>query len=317
MTAFWGTKKTVIIAGSGRSGTTWVQDSIASANNLQTIFEPLHPIGVTAARGFANKYYPVGVENSDLESFMRQVLSGTYRSLWMNYRIRPDRFNIFRVGVSQAVYNVRKFAQHYRKYQVKGQDGLAVKFIRANLMLPWLVHQYDVRALFVVRHPCAVIASRLKLGGKDWVSSLELDRYRSDHGVSRLILDEFGIDIAESFSPIAALACVWCIENLLPVQWAKDAGYRVTAYERLLSEPEQEWKHVIGELGLSHVPDNALRETPSQQVSAEMRGRTFSGSHLGKWRQTLTADQLNEIASVLGRFSCSIYSVDEDCAIEV
>ena len=317
MTALGGTQKTVIIAGSGRSGTTWVQDSIASANNLQTIFEPLHPVGVPAAQEFANKYYAVETKNTDLESFMNQVLSGAYRSLWMNYRIRPDRFNVFRVGVSQAVYNVRKLAQHYRKYQVKGQDGLAVKFIRANLMLPWLVRQYDVRALFVVRHPCAVIASRLKLGGKDWVSSLELDRYRSDHGVSQLILDELGVDITEPVSPIAALACVWCIENLLPVRWAQDAGYTVTTYERLLSEPGREWKRVIAGLGLFGVPDSSIREKPSQQVSLEMRGRKFSESHLGKWRQSLTADQLNEIASILDHFSCSIYTVDEDCSIEI
>ena len=91
----------------------------------------------------------------------------------------------------------------------------------------------------------------------------------------------------------------------------------VTAYEKLLTEPNREWERVISGLGLSHVPDTSLREMPSQQVSADMRGRAFSVSHLGKWRETLTVSQVNEISSVLARFSCSIYSVKEDRAMEI
>lgn len=310
-------QKAIIIAGSGRSGTTWVQDSIAEANDLRTIFEPLHPIGVPRAQRFAYKYLDASVNDQDFRQFMDCVLAGSYRSLWMNYRIRPDRFNVFRVGVSQAVYNVRKLAHHHRKYQVNEQNGLAVKFIRANLMLHWLVQQYDVQALFVTRHPCAVIASRLNLGGKDWAGQSGIDRYRSDPNIVRLILDEFGVDIVEPFSSAAALACVWCIENLLPIRWAEDAGYMVTAYEKLLTEPDREWERVIAGLGLSHVPDSSLREMPSQQVSVEMRGRVFSESHLGKWRQTLTANQMHEVSSILEHFSCSIYSVDENCALGI
>ena len=308
---------TVIIAGSGRSGTTWVQDSLARANNLQTIFEPLHPIGVPAAGEFAYKYYGADADDQNLKLFMDQVLSGNYRSLWMNYRIRPDRFNFVREGIPNAVYNFRRLIQHYNKYRVKGEHGFIIKFIRANLMLPWLVRQYNVRALYVTRHPCAVIASRLSLGGKDWTSQLSLDRYRDDPVVVRLIQHEFGVDITDSFSTVAALTCVWCIENLLAIKWANEAGYMVTSYEKLLLEPEREWERVIGGLGLLYVPGSALREKPSQQVSTKMQGKAFSESYLGKWRQSLTVDQINEISSVLDRFSCSIYSVDEDVTMGI
>ncbi len=307
--------KTIIIAGSGRSGTTWVQDSIAEANDLRTLFEPLHPIGVPAGRKFACKYYAADSDDRELKLFMDQVMSGRYRSLWMNYRIRPDRFNFFREGVPGALYNVRKLLLHFEKYRVNKHSRLVVKFIRANLMLPWLVRQYSVDVLFVVRHPCAVIASRLRLGGGDWASQLGLDRYRGDPVVVRLIQNEFGVDVRKAFSPVAALTCVWCIENLLPIQWSKEVGYMVTAYEKLLAEPESEWKKVIGGLDLSCIPDDSVREAPSQQVSVEMRDKVFSKSHLGKWRQILTADQMQEISSVLNEFSCSIYSVDEDFPI--
>ena len=230
----------------------------------------------------------------------------------MDYRIRPDRFNFFRTGIPNAVHNVRKLAGNYKKYHGQGKRGLVVKFIRANLMLPWIIDQFDVDALLVTRHPCAVIASRLKLGGDDWTSQLVLNRYRSDQQVVRLIQDNFGIDINESFSSVAALTCVWCIENLLPIKWAADAGYMVTAYENLLAAPDREWKRVIQGLGLSHVPGGAVFQSPSQQVSPEMRGKAFSASHLGKWREILSAEQISDISSMLDRFSCLIYSVNED-----
>ena len=305
-------EKTVVIAGSGRSGTTWVQDTVAEANGLRTLFEPLNPAGVPVARKFAYKYLHADADNCELELFLGDVFSGAHQSLWANYRIRPSGFNLFKVGLSPAIHNVRKLTRHYLKYRVSGRQGVIIKFIRANLLLPWIVRQFHVPLLFVTRHPCAVIASRLKLGGNVWVSQQELDCYRLSPDVVKLVLDEFDVDINGSFSPVAALACVWCIENLLPLKWAGDAGYMVTAYEKLVIDDENEWKRVISGLGLSQVPEIAHRAQPSQQVSSEMKGKVFSGSHMGKWRQVLTDEQMSEVSSILDQFSCTLYSVEED-----
>ena len=304
--------KIVIIAGSGRSGTTWVQDSIAEANNLRTLFEPLNPVALPAAKKFAYKYVEEHAERNDLKLYMDQVLSGCQRSLWIDYRIRTQRFNCFRVGVPVAVDNVKRLIRHYRKYRGKGGAGLAVKFIRANLMLPWLVRQYQVPALFITRHPCAVIASRLKLGGDDWVGQRELERYRSDPELAGLLLNRFGVDIKQPFSAISALTCVWCIENLLPIHWASKAGYLVSSYERLIVDSNHEWERVITGLGLSHVPDSSIREIPSQQAPFEMKGESMFRTDLGKWRKDLSKQQLVEINQGLNKFSCSVYTIDED-----
>jgi hypothetical protein len=309
--------KTIIIAGSGRSGTTWVQDSLANANSLRTVFEPLHPVGVPASRRFSYKYFSAESDAPELKLFMDMVISGNYSSLWMNYRIRPDRFNFFSVGPSKAVCNLKKLAQHYKKYRLEKSNGNIIKFIRANLMLPWLARQYEVPILFITRHPCAVIASRLNLGGKDWASQQALDRYRSDPNVVKLIKDEFGVEISKPFSTVQALICVWCIENILPIRWRENAGYIITTYERLLSQPESEWGRIIHYLGLSHAPIRSMLEAPSQQVSKQMQGVTFTKSHIGKWRQTLTESQMEEVTSVLDQFSFSGYSVSHDLPLEI
>lgn len=304
--------KIIVIAGSGRSGTTWIQDCIAEANNLKTLFEPLHPVGVPEAEALAFRYRDPGAVDPVLKKYLDRVMAGSHRSLWINYRIRPDRFNLFKVGISNSIFNTRKLIENYRKYKGRGKLGVAVKFIRANLMLPWIVENYEARALFVTRHPCAVIASRMKLGGEDWGSRKSLDRYAADQAVVQLIQQTFEIDIRESFSAVEAFTCVWCIENLLPIQWAAESGYLITAYETLLAEPDREWKRVIAGLGLLNIPDDSAIQKPSQQAPVDMQGKEFSTNHLGSWREVLSSEQIQDISSVLERFTCSIYSVDAD-----
>jgi len=184
--------------------------------------------------------------------------------------------------------------------------------VHISIMVSIRISIVTQNQMFVTRHPCAVIASRLRLGGEDWASQRAIEGYRSDPLVLQLIQDVFDVDIGEPFSTAAALACVWCIENLLPIKWSAKAGYMVTAYENLLADPDREWSRVIQGLGLSFLPSNVMSQAPSQQVSREMQGKAFSASHLAKWRSTLSDEQLRDISLMLDRFSCAIYSIDED-----
>ena len=76
----------LIIAGSGRSGTTWVLDAIAYANGLRTVFEPLHPQGVRKARGFAYRYVEDTASEPELAAFLTHIFTGQLRCLWTKYR---------------------------------------------------------------------------------------------------------------------------------------------------------------------------------------------------------------------------------------
>ena len=56
-----------IILGSGRSGTTSVQDCLAQANHLRPIFEPLHEGESELGRRFAHRMLAAADENEELE----------------------------------------------------------------------------------------------------------------------------------------------------------------------------------------------------------------------------------------------------------
>ena len=158
----------IIIAGSGRSGTTWVLDAIANANNLRTIFEPLHPIGVPVAKPFANRYVRDDANEPELKFFMDKVFSGVFKSLWANYRVRPDRLHLtyhqsgsLRHKLGFLKHNYKKLAIHYCRYHKVKFSNLIVKFTRANLMLGWLSKNYSAKILLIVRHPGAVVHSKI------------------------------------------------------------------------------------------------------------------------------------------------------------
>ena len=82
---------TPVIVGSGRSGTTWVQDALAQANGYATAFEPLHPDAEPAMAAYAGRYLRAEEDSAELKFFLEQVFSGRGHDTWITYRVRPDR----------------------------------------------------------------------------------------------------------------------------------------------------------------------------------------------------------------------------------
>ena len=75
-----------LIAGSGRSGTTWVQDALADANDLRPVFEPLHPWVSDTRREVRAPGLSADEDHPDLRQFMIDVCAGRRDQLWTKYR---------------------------------------------------------------------------------------------------------------------------------------------------------------------------------------------------------------------------------------
>ncbi len=312
----------IIIAGSGRSGTTWVLDAIARENNHRTIFEPLNPDGVPSAKPLANRYVRDDSDFPELKRFMDKVFSGSLKSLWANYRIRPDRLRLnmdksepLRQKLGALKYNYKMLATNYFKYHKGKSKSIAVKFIRANLMLGWLSANYGAKILLVVRHPGAVIASKIRLGGPIWRYEPVLKQYCQDQQLVRDYLHKFKKTLARSLSPVEGHAVVWCIENALQTCNAERSGQTVVFYEDLLMNSDTEWRRIISSLDLMHLPEKETLAQPSQQVSKEMRNKTFDSRQVRKWMNDFSKKQLIEIDEILKIFDVSFYKAFEPMPI--
>lgn len=307
-----------LILGSGRSGTTWILDALAEANNLRTIFEPLFPIGVPEAKPFANRYIEDNAYNPELRQFMNDVFSGKVGGIWVKYRERPDRLRPSIDNLTSLHHNYdqvvryKKVWERYREYRKVKSDRLIIKFIRANLMIGWLTNNCDVNLILVVRHPVSVISSKIRMPEKyrtlDWDFDGPLKIYRGDRNFYRHYLHAYDHVFQHKQTPLSAYTILWCIENVLPIIKAQEQGHCVIFYEDLLINPEEEWARIITALDLRKTPSRHLIHRPSQQTYGEMKNRTFGRSQLTKWMNDFKKQELREIENVLNIFNVTVYS---------
>lgn len=304
-----------IVAGFGRSGTTWVQDVLAESNSLRAVFEPLHPEHIHGAADHAHKYLLPGDRDDALRQFLAHYFFEDFHSLWADYRIVPRRLRP-RLQAFTSLHRLERYlAYGFRakanllRYRHQRRSGLRLtKFVRANMMLGWIKKNFDARIVFIIRHPAAVVLSQMRIL-RAWKPQERIFSYRQD---SRL-LDEVGTDIREllfrGLSDVEALTLSWCIENTIALRQARDNDIPVIYYEALVRQGPPEWQRILSALDLAVPPDEALIRQPSQQTwggkDTELLRR------YAHWMEQLDRPTALKIQEILDATGMAIYRVDQ------
>jgi hypothetical protein len=303
-----------IILGSGRSGTTWVQDCLAAANGLRPIFEPLHEGESELGWRFAYRMVTPGDSCEELERFFLDLSAGRIRSLWIDYRGRrqllfpsPSKLATVR-GLRGWIWLWRKHLADRRELRVATrQRETLIKCIRANLMAGWLSRKLGFRTVLLVRHPCASVESQYRRASA-WNPEPVMDRYRSDKRLHDETDGAYLPLLNSGLTRLQALTLNWVIENQVPVARAANDGCTVIYYEHLREQPSVTWPSLCKALGLASVPGEELVQAPSQQ-SYEKNAKNGLLASKPRWQTALAADQLSEIQAVLDATECQLYSV--------
>lgn len=141
-----GQKNTIIISGAPRTGTTWLMEILATLPKYKTIFEPLHMdrFPQLLKLNFPPRIYvPPEEDNVFLQNHLKDVFRGVKISRNPHY----------------SVVNLKEINRRLPF------NGVIVKFINGNRLLPWISKRFETRATYlIIRHPCATIASQLKTG---------------------------------------------------------------------------------------------------------------------------------------------------------
>jgi hypothetical protein len=265
-------RRSFMIAGTGRSGTTWLAELVCSQIPCRLMFEPFNPRKVGAYRRFNYfQYMRPGEHDAELRDFCRTVFTGAMRNRWV------DR------GVTV----------------LKPQFRL-VKEIRANLMLRWISTEFPaIPIVFIVRHPCAVVASRMKLGwatDDDIAPLLAQPRLVEDHLADRMQVIERARTAEEKH------AVVWCVSNLVPMRQFGTAGLTTVYYERLCTDPEAEIGRVLRRFGHSHAGSlSGIPGRPSMMAAKDSAVVT-GGDRLTAWEKALTPRQVKSVLDVVEAF---------------
>jgi hypothetical protein len=262
-------RRTVFIAGSGRSGTTWVSEVLNYRNDYRYVFEPLsNNVSATAPFG-GKRYLRPDDDEPELLEIMRRVLTGQIRSAW------TERFN-------------RRFVA----------DRRLVKEIRANLLLEWVrLHFPGMPIVVVLRHPCAVAASFVRQG---WRGRLE-DLLAQDPLV-RDFLSSRREELAGLHDRFEKAVAIWCIETLVPLRQLGAEGVHVAFYEHLVRDPELELGRLFAFLGRDDAPQALARLERPSLTSRRERAASSSEERMAGWRRQLSGDEIRRALTIVRSF---------------
>lgn len=270
--------QTIIVAGSGRSGTTWLGNVIAADPLFRIIFEPFDSRRVAQFAGLPLRpYFRPDQQNVAWEGVFRQVLLGKIRSPWID----------------------RESPRH------GWAPKKLVKEIRANLMLSWLGRTFHCPIAYIIRHPCAVVLSRLR---NKWEAHLNVfldqPQLMQDH------LAPYEDVICSATSAAQKHAVMWCIENLVPLQQLSQEKWIFCTYERLYLQPETEMSRVVEGLGLAY---NRRRKRAVSEISRMTTASSAilnNRNVLSEWQRVLLKDEIRDILTTVERFGIDLYDGD-------
>ncbi len=272
-------ENTIIVAGSGRSGTTWLGNIIAG-DEYRIIFEPFDYRHVPEAVGLGLRpYFRPNQDYPKWHNFMERVLSGNIENAWIDQdrqRLDPSR----------------------------NPKGILIKEIRANGLLAWLNKSYGCKIVYIMRHPCAVIASRIKLKWETHIDEflcqpeLMHDLFYRHEDVMRNVQSE-----AEKH------AVMWCAENAVPLTQLSEQQAVFCHYERLVVDTEKEVRRILNLLNIDF--SDSRKKAIGEIVRPGWAGSGETASNLNKWKDCLPDDEKRKILSILDAFGIDLYSVDD------
>lgn len=273
------TTKSILVAGSARSGTTWLGDFIAAQIPCRIMFEPFNPDLVREYRDFYYfQYMRPERQNNELYAFSRKVFTGEIRNRWIdhqNEQLRP----------------------HYR----------LIKEIRANLMLKWLHGNFtEVPIIFLLRHPCAVVLSRMELG---WGTDSDIQPLLSQPDLVQDYLGDHLEFIKAAKTEEEKHAIIWSITNLVPLKQFNAGGIKLMYYEYLCTQPDVELPSLLSFIGQSDIlTSRNVINRPSQTTRASSPV-VLGNDKLSNWKKKLSVSQIDNVLRVVERFGLStLYS---------
>jgi hypothetical protein len=280
-------KNSIFLAGSGRSGTTWVSDIINYNNEYRYMFEPFNPSQVRICKGFRRKQYLRPEDRR--EEFLRPariILSGDLRSNWIDH-------------LDEGFISWRRL----------------IKDIRANLMLGWIRANFPgMPMILLLRHPCAVASSKTRLRRireptlrRRWMP--RLNDFLSQRDLVEDFLEPFVEEMRSARDDFERDIFSWCVENYVPLKQFRPGEMHLTFYERLCEDPNDE----LGRLGtfLGRSFDNSVFERVNRPSKlSRPKSAIVSGESLvADWRKHVTDAQLERAVEILGLFGLDkIYS---------
>ncbi len=286
----------IVIAGSGRSGTTWVAETLSSKPNITLIHEPLKNTNSRRIQkiGFTGwgQHIPENENWNEAKKFFDDLLSGG--------ELNPNYF----LGIPLK--------------NIADTERWLVKFVRAPFMLNWLTVNYDlIPPVYIIRNPYAVISSQLRhgnFGKKGEFNATKQSSIPEFEHYNEFYQEHFALT-PEVRNDTESVALHWCIQNKYVLTHPNaHKNWKIKYYEDLVMNPLEEFADLETHFDLnSEIALGDIKIESSSTVSKVDFDDPIL--QLTKWQKHLPIEDIKSISRIMKLTDFEIYSPDVPTAI--
>lgn len=311
MSAGQNTRRSLLVTGAHRSGTTWVGKMLAQGGDFAYVSEPLnvwHRPGVMRAP-VEHWYTYICADNEE------RYLDALRETASLDYHLGRELLSL---RSAKDVGRMLRDWSIFSRGRIQGQCAL-LKDPFAVFSVPWFAERLDCQVVVTVRHPAAFASSLKRLG---WTFNFwhlliqpelmrdHLEPYRTQMEIANLNAGDL----------IRRAALLWQMIYAVVWKYGQDnPSIQVVRHEDLSREPLAAFKSLYGALGIEY--NQRARQGIRQATSADnpdevSRDAIYSvkldsRANLKNWKKRLAPEEIERIrkltADVAGR-----YYVDED-----
>jgi hypothetical protein len=272
-------ERCLLLAGTARSGTTWIGDLIAGQRPTRVMFEPFHPEKVAEYSSY-NRFLYRRPDDNDLrlQAFCASVFSGQIRDLWID-----------------------------RTVSVLRPQARIVKDVRCNLLLKWISQRFPgLPLILLLRHPCAVVHSRLELG---WDTDGDIEpMLKQQDLVEDFLQDKLDL-IRGAWHDEEKHAIIWAIHNAVPLAQFQDGGLQVIKYEDFIADTAGSLRPLLGAVGWDFDESSSAEFARPSRTSSLATALDGARVATKRWERSLSTAQVDRILRVVEAFGLShLYS---------
>lgn len=268
--------RSLLLVGSGRSGTTWMAEVLTEALQCRLVYEPLRAKSVPWAGPVRPGHY-LGGDRTDpaVVAVLDRILEGRFRNRF------TDKYNTVRFPRRRLV-----------------------KEVRATNLLPWIVRRYPrTPVVYLLRHPVPTAWSVTAL---DWPGKLE--EFLAQRSLMEGPLQPFLplIDEAAASSDrFQRVVLQWCLENYVPSRLLEPGQAHVVFYENMVDDPWAELERLRIYLqgfgpGAWDLKMSSVKNVARPSHSAN-RGTSGSG-RIDRWIEEVPAAQAEKALALVAGF---------------
>lgn len=293
--------KDIMIFSTARSGSTWVQEVIASQKNIKFVSEPLLMESVSRRQLGADPSWELTMPGGNREAVLRDYFTRLFSG---------------RCGYGSPLIRSEFFRWRY--------DRVVLKLLRGHDLMNWCEANFDVKIVYLLRHPIPVALSREEY--KRLPLFLENESFCSAYLSEEQLVRARGI--VNHGSELERKILDWVLQNIVPLKFSNRENWLCLYYEDIVLNPAPQLQRLIHDLDLDD-PDGAnarlLKASASTHKSDETtqkyleQGSALEGGRaflVEKWLTKVGQEEQQAVQSILDAFGIHAYRADSALPVD-